>query len=162
MVAVTFFLLSACSNAANSDTDSDRASTASAVAPSKELSLGIEGYNYTNRYIDSFSVDGAGGGNIRVSSPTSGGGGTVCYTSYFPGIRNYAVMVRWQSSACTYHIRSTISGVVFEKIHSFYKEKEVPVEQVDLKNAHYMEIHFFPGGEIKQKLPLTRPCRCWH
>jgi hypothetical protein len=41
---------------------------------------------------------------------------------------------------------------VFEEIHSFYKEKEVPVEQVDLKNAHYMEIHFFPGGEVKAKV----------
>jgi hypothetical protein len=46
----------------------------------KPVGLAIEGYNYTNRFIDSFTVtdedgNGAWGGNVFLSSPTSGGGG---------------------------------------------------------------------------------------
>jgi hypothetical protein len=40
--------------------------------------LTIAGYNYTDTYIDNFAVNGAGGGNLEVSTPTSGGGGTCC------------------------------------------------------------------------------------
>jgi hypothetical protein len=46
-----------------------------------EYGLVIIGYNYTSRYIDQFSVDGAGGGNLYVSGPSSGGGGIVCCAS---------------------------------------------------------------------------------
>lgn len=45
----------------------------------KHLSgLTIIGYNYTDTYIDSFTVNGVGGGNIEVSTPGSYGGGTCC------------------------------------------------------------------------------------
>lgn len=40
--------------------------------------LGVAGYNYTNRAIADFSVNCAWGGNVFLSTPTSGGGGTVC------------------------------------------------------------------------------------
>ncbi|TDM06527.1 MAG: hypothetical protein C4K60_18530 [Ideonella sp. MAG2] len=43
------------------------------------------GYNYTDGYIDSFSVNGAGGGNLAVSTPTSPGGGHTCCTMLFSG-----------------------------------------------------------------------------
>lgn len=51
-------------------------------------SLGIVGYNYTNRAINTFTIDGAGGGNLYVSSPASGGGGTTCCVPYVPGIES--------------------------------------------------------------------------
>jgi len=35
--------------------------------------LGITGYNYTNRYIDGFSVNGQGGGNVLISEDHAGG-----------------------------------------------------------------------------------------
>jgi hypothetical protein len=44
----------------------------------RRVSLEINGFNYTDLYIDSFEVNGQGGGNLFVSSPTSGGGGGVC------------------------------------------------------------------------------------
>lgn len=52
----------------------------SAVEPAKPggpryVSLTIEGYNYTDDYIDQFTVNGQGGGNLYLSTPTSGGGG---------------------------------------------------------------------------------------
>src|SRR5882724_9654200 len=40
--------------------------------------LMIRGYNYTDTYIDSFSVNGAGGGNLEVSNQETGGGGGTC------------------------------------------------------------------------------------
>ena len=36
--------------------------------------LGITGYNYTNRSIDGFSVNGQGGGNVLISEDHAGGG----------------------------------------------------------------------------------------
>ena len=41
----------------------------------KRYSVVPYGYNYTDNYISSFSVNGAGGGNLEVSIPTAGGGG---------------------------------------------------------------------------------------
>ncbi|MBC7993450.1 MAG: hypothetical protein H7Z15_09445, partial [Rhizobacter sp.] len=41
----------------------------------KSYSVVAYGYNYTDTYIDSFEVDGAGGGNLEVSTPTAPGGG---------------------------------------------------------------------------------------
>ncbi|AKI99144.1 Hypothetical protein AA314_00771 [Archangium gephyra] len=49
---------------------------AETTPPSLEpISLEINGFNYTDLYIDNFSVNGNSGGNLYVSSPTSGGGG---------------------------------------------------------------------------------------
>jgi hypothetical protein len=94
---------------------------------SKSISLTIVGYNYTTRYIDSFSVNGNGGGNIMRSTPESGGGGAVCCALYRPEIKNYKAVVRWQSDACVYHVRSSTSNEVFKQYHSYFKEIEVPV-----------------------------------
>lgn len=43
-----------------------------------KVMLGITGYNYTNRYIDRFSVNGQGGGNVLLSEDDAGGGKTSC------------------------------------------------------------------------------------
>jgi hypothetical protein len=40
--------------------------------------LGLHGYNYTDMPIASYVVNGAWGGNLRVSSVRTGGGGTTC------------------------------------------------------------------------------------
>lgn len=46
--------------------------------PKRGSSLTIRGFNYTDTYISSFSVNGVGGGNIEVSDRQSGGGGGAC------------------------------------------------------------------------------------
>lgn len=51
---------------------------------SKPVMLGITAYNYTDRYIDNFSVGGQGGSNVFLSTTTSGGGKTACCISYNP------------------------------------------------------------------------------
>jgi hypothetical protein len=57
------------------------ASELKAGAP-RHHALAIVGYNYTERYIDSFHVNGQGGGNLYVSGPTAGGGSSACCVSW--------------------------------------------------------------------------------
>jgi hypothetical protein len=122
---------------------------ATARESSGRNSLAIIGYNYTNRGIDSFSINGQGGGNIRVSSPTSGGGGTVCCALYTPGSTVKMVRIRWQSGACVFKEQSIFSKQMFDTLHLFYKEQEAPLEVLATTNASYMEVHFYPDGSIK-------------
>ena len=110
--------------------------------------LAIVGYNYTNRYIDSFSVNGQGGGNLYVSSAHGGGGGTVCCVQYRPGTRLNTVTVRWQSGACYYREVSS-SNEVFYSLHSFFKEQEVVVADSVPPKAAYLEVHFYPDGSVQ-------------
>ena len=49
------------------------------------VSLAINGFNYTDEYIDQVVVAGVGGGNLFVSSPTSGGGKTACCATWRSG-----------------------------------------------------------------------------
>jgi len=111
--------------------------------------LAITGYNYTNRHIASFSVDGTGGGNLYVSTPTSGGGGTVCCAIYTPGNFERTVVVRWQSGGCYYHTISGTSGKVFDNLHSYYKEQQVVVDSAIPADPKVLEVHFYPDGSIK-------------
>jgi len=112
-------------------------------------SLGLTGYNYTNREISDFSVDGQGGGNIDVSSPTGGGGGTVCCVSYVNAKDPGSVRVRWQSDACIYQTKSTISDEVHEHFYWFFKEADVNIEKPVTQNPQYLEVHFYPDGSVK-------------
>jgi hypothetical protein len=113
------------------------------------VSLALIGYNYTNRHINTFTVDGQGGGNLYVSSPTSGGGGSVCCVPYWRGLKDYKVIVRWQHGACYYPIRSRTSGEVFDELHFFYKEVEVTVDDLSPNIPSNFEVHFYPDGSVK-------------
>lgn len=42
-----------------------------------------------------------------------------------------------------------ISDEVFDRIHPYFKEVEIPVEQPVSAKPKYVEIHFFPDGGIK-------------
>lgn len=112
-------------------------------------SLAIVGYNYTTRSIDSFSVDGQGGGNIHVSSPTSGGGGIVCCALYHPGAMIKKVQVRWQADGCYFAEQYTMSKQMHDVLHMYYREQDAPLEILATSNARYMEVHFYPDGSIK-------------
>lgn len=71
------------------------------MTPGMSKSLTIYGCNYTNTYIDDYSVDGQDAGYLRVSGPTSGGGGSVCCFKHTAGYVN-TVNVRWQSGWCLF------------------------------------------------------------
>ncbi|MFY0574604.1 DUF3304 domain-containing protein [Cystobacter fuscus] len=62
----------------------------------ESMPLTIHGANYTDLYIEDFSVDSVGGGNIFVSSPDSGGGKSACCLRWFPGVRlPFPVEIEW-------------------------------------------------------------------
>lgn len=113
------------------------------------VSLALVGYNYTNRSIESFEVDGQGGGNVAVSSPTSGGGGTVCCVTHIPGDYVWKVVVRWQSGGCYYHLKSHTSSEVYDVLHPFFKEREVTVDGKRPAKPNNLEVHFYPDGTIQ-------------
>jgi hypothetical protein len=115
--------------------------------------LGLLGYNYTDRDIDDYSVDSAGGGSVLLSSPTSGGSGVTCCVklskTYTGPIR---VKVRWQVDGCKYLIKDDRTGAADEVRHFYYKEAEVDVHRVVGENPRYIETHFYPDGTVKVQL----------
>jgi hypothetical protein len=115
--------------------------------------LDLVGYNYTDRNIDSYSINGQGGGNVRLSSPTSGGSGIACCVKLSKDEVDYFyVRVRWQFDGCTYILKSSISGSVSKNIRSFYKESDVNVSRaIGVKPTH-LEAHFYPDGSVKVQL----------
>lgn len=150
LVLGMLMLLCACSRAEVTASDAQVSSP-----PEGRVSLTLVGYNYTNRYIDTFSVDGQGGGNLSVSSPTSGGGGSVCCVTYWRGLKAYTVKVRWQHGACRYQVRSDIADEVFDEIHSFYKEAEVIVDDRSVNDPSNFEVHFYPDGTVQAAVTDT-------
>jgi len=91
-------------------------------------SVGI--VNHTEKYIDSASVNGAGGANMGA---WEAGIGNVCCASvprkWYPGMN---VLVRWDMPEGSKH---------------FYKEKMVEVEKYEEPGTIYL--HFFPNDQVR-------------
>jgi hypothetical protein len=113
------------------------------------MQLGLVGYNYTNRYIDTFDVDGQGGGNLFVSGPGGGGGGTACCVNYRSGVSTWEVTVRWQIGACIFNERTDGEGGKHHDTHSFFKEVKVQVDPNIPDQPRYFEVHFYPDGHVE-------------
>lgn len=128
-----------------------------AIRPGTTVPLTIVGFNYTDRNINEFTVDGASGGNLFVSSTGGGGGGSVCCSSYTTANPAPEIKVRWQSDACLYNIWHE-KGREFSDIHSIYKTQFVKVESVS-PNPKYLEIHIFPDGHVEAAITdsISRP-----
>ncbi len=116
-------------------------------AQDEQLGVDLIGYNYTNSHISNYSVDGSGGGDIRLSSPTSGGGGIVCCIS-LPTRNPIIVRVRWQIGGCSYLMKSPITGRTRTLIHDFYREKYVEVLRPKGMRPRHLESHFYPDGSV--------------
>jgi hypothetical protein len=114
--------------------------------------LDLLGYNYTDRNIEDYSVNGQGGGDIRLSSPSSGGSGIVCCVKLLNGRTNPVVRVRWQFDGCTYQTRSALSGRIHEHARYFYREADVEVLRLDVKKPTHLEAHFYPDGSVRVAL----------
>jgi len=116
---------------------------------SASLPLAIHGYNYTNRYIGSFSVDSVGGGNVYVSGPDSGGGGTTCCASYRKGTRPWKAKVNWQTGACRYSETVQESGKTVFELHKYFRTIEVDVDPSIPPDPKHLEVHFYPDGDVR-------------
>jgi hypothetical protein len=112
--------------------------------------LTITGYNYTDQSIGNFSVNGIGGSDVSVSTPTSGGGGGSCCIVWREGTRlPQKVRIEWDADACEYTSEPNIYGNRFETYRHFYKEQYVELKGPIPKNPGYFEVHFYPDGHIE-------------
>lgn len=114
----------------------------------QEVMLTMLAYNYTDNYIDSYEVDGASGGNVFVSGPTSGGGGGTCCVRWLVGRPlPVKVHIRWESGACVYTKR--VDGEDFERAKQFFSERDVWLTTPPSENPQFFETHFYPDGHIE-------------
>jgi hypothetical protein len=108
--------------------------------PQKRVSLEINGFNYTDLYIDSFSVNRQGGGNLEVSTPTSGGGGSVCCVSFSPGSElPLRIKVEWTRD------------------RTRWCEQEVLIKGPVPASPEHLGVHFFPDGHIEAEITEGYP-----
>lgn len=104
--------------------------------PAKMEGLTIVGYNYTDTYISDFSVNGAGGGNIEVSSKEHGyGGGTCCAAIPADTPLPLPVRIEWKRDGDVPRCRQTV-----------LLDGPVPAD------SRYFEVHFYQDGKIKVAL----------
>lgn len=122
-VLLTAALLSAC-NKSDQETSQD-------VVDFKGLT--ISGYNYTDLPISSFEVDGQSGGDLGVSSETSGGGAMCCV--HRPTYAPLTYTVAWTRGPET----PTSRWCRMEVVH----KGPLP------KNPWRFEVHFYQDGHIE-------------
>lgn len=98
----------------------------------RSFSLTIYGYNYTDTEIGSFEVNGRGGGNVAVSTPTSAGGSSVCCAAIFTPIpRDRPIVIKWTRDGDT------------------WCEQDVHFTGPVPSNAEILEVHFYQDGHIE-------------
>ena len=98
----------------------------------RSYNLTIYGYNYSDSGISTFEVNGQGGGNLGVSTPSAGGAKHVCCTSvYSPLPAPQAVTIKW-----TRDMKTWCQQVVMLK-------PPLPAK------PEYFEVHFYPDGHIE-------------
>lgn len=115
--------------------------------------LGLVGYNYTDRHISTYSIDGADGGHINLSSPTTGGSGISCCVKFSrKNSGPLKVKVRWQVDGCTYLLKDEATGRSGKVRHYYYKETVVEVQRSYRAEPAYIETHFFPNGLVQVRL----------
>ena len=94
--------------------------------------LTIYGYNYSDSGLSSFEVNGQGGGNLEVSTPSAGGAKHICCTSiYAPLSAPKSVTIKWS--------RDT----------EVWCEQTVMLNPPLPANPKYFEVHFYPDGHIE-------------
>ena len=127
--------------------------TACEKSPKEEPKmLGITGYNYSGRYIDRFSVNGQGGGNVLISEGLSGGGGTTCCIVWRPGTALPVPMfVEW-----TYGENQDL------RTGQIYKPRETHRVEVELKgpvpqNPTVFAVHFYPDNTVQVEVAADYP-----
>ncbi|MFV0663188.1 DUF3304 domain-containing protein [Denitromonas sp.] len=108
------------------------AARAEELPPMREHGVTIYGYNYTNRAFGSFEVNGHGGGNLFVSTPTAGGGKHTCCGSVF--------------APTSFPIPYTIKWTQEKDI---WCEQTVVLPPVQVLEPKYLEVHFYLDGHIE-------------
>jgi hypothetical protein len=124
------------------------------AGPPKKYNLGIAGYNYTNRYIDSFWVEGSWGGNLDVSGPGTIGGGTCCVAWSDATRLPTTVKVRWVSGGCMRQVTNSYGESRSVPQH-YFTEREVPLKGPLPPEPNYIEVHFYPDGHVEAAITAS-------
>jgi hypothetical protein len=114
--------------------------------------LGITGYNYTNRYIDGFSVNGQGGSNVFLSEDDAGGGKTSCCILIRPDTAlPVKVHVEW-----TYGIEGDLrTGKIFRQPETH--EADVELKGPIPKDPTIFVVHFYPDNTVQVEVAADYP-----
>ena len=111
--------------------------------------LGITGYNYTNRYIDGFSVDGQGGTNLGANT---NGSGEACCILFRPGTSlPVKVHVEW-----TYGYEKDFdTGRLLKKAETHQADVELtgPVPNAPT----IFVVHFYPDNTVQVEVTADYP-----
>lgn len=142
LLVCTLFALSACDPtperanqpAGATQSNAKRIASPAAIPERRSFGLTVYGYNYTDTYIDSFEVNGQGGGNLEVSIPTAGGGGSVCCVSVTSDMPlPWPYTIKWSRN-------------IYKKI---WCEQTVLLHGPIPREPRYFEVHFYPDGHIE-------------
>lgn len=150
---VLAFAMLGCEQRPSSSNDHDAAPLAEAEKVKSQSnpvhSLTIYGYNYTNRYIDQFEVDGQGGGNLDPSNFSAGGGKGACCMGWRDGTHlPQTVHIRWVAGGCVRTVTNS-SGESREVVRHLFKETDVVLSGPVPADPGYFEVHFFPDEHIE-------------
>ena len=123
-----------------------------ALNASASESLLLQGYNYTDHYIASFSVNGQGGGNVFESGPESGGGKSVCCVTWRPISKLPArIKVRWVSGYCIERTKNPypFGDPYSERRRSVWTEQDAFITEAVSSKPRALEVHFYRDGRIE-------------
>jgi hypothetical protein len=141
-ILFTLALLTACDQSTLEPKHQPKPQTSSSYF-TKPVGLAINGFNYTDRVIELFSIDNRGGGNIAVSSPTSGGGKTTCCLRWYPGSQlSRPVKIEWMR---------------YKNDKELWCKKTVILEAPFPEKPTDVSVHFMPDGDIKVEVTEGYP-----
>jgi len=104
------------------------------------VALSISGYNYTGRYIHTFSVNGQWGGNLYENA----GGGNVCCLSFrSDSTLPFDVSVEW-----TFGREEDAKGNI-TRPQELHKAKATVNGPLPTGKPHSFEVHFMPDGSVQ-------------
>ena len=115
------------------------------------VALSILGYNYTGRYIHTFSVNGQWGGNLYENS---GGSRVVCCLSFRPDSKlPFDVDVEW-----TFGREEDDKGNI-TRAQEHHQTRAAVNGPLPKNELHGFEVHFMPDGSVQAyvtSFPSTR------
>ncbi|WP_322084633.1 DUF3304 domain-containing protein [Burkholderia sp. BCC1972] len=100
----------------------------------------VIGYNFTDRSIYRFVIDGFGAGNLRAHKP-GGGGGTVCCVEVPRGKRTWHIKLEYELTQEQY--KNNLPGDVYET--------DIAIPPLPDKHGGYIEFYFRPDRRIEAR-----------
>jgi len=120
------------------------------AAERESHALTIYGYNYTNRHIAGFEVNGQGGSDLSVSSESTGGGKGTCCVGWRDGTKlPKKIHVKWISGGCTFLSPPNKFGERYPSVRHYYSEVDAVLHGPIPSDPGYFEVHFYPDGHVE-------------